>query len=187
MRFEWGGSYSRMSIRRGSLAQHNAEKRVAVEFLVEPFVEGEPGNHVMAAIDAFSSRQLDVDFGPFATIATGPVETIGDAVAAMVVDAMNAGATTINLQVATSSGTLGSQSLHDALDAMLRAAEREVGSDPASWSREDKQRVIRMLDERGAFLLRGAVHDVADAMGVSRITVYNYLNALSSETNGESE
>ena len=30
--------------------------------------------------------------------------------------------------------------------------------------------------ERGAFILRRAVEDVADAMGVSRITVYNYLN-----------
>ena len=36
----------------------------------------------------------------------------------------------------------------------------------------------RMLDQRGAFTLRRAVEDVADAMGVSRITVYNYLNAL---------
>jgi hypothetical protein len=37
---------------------------------------------------------------------------------------------------------------------------------------------IRLLDEQGAFILRRAVEDVADAMKVSRITVYNYLNAL---------
>ena len=52
---------------------------------------------------------------------------------------------------------------------------------PASWrslGREDKQRAVRLLDERGAFTLRRAVEDVADAMGVSRITVYNYLNAI---------
>jgi predicted transcriptional regulator YheO len=35
-----------------------------------------------------------------------------------------------------------------------------------------------LLDEQGAFTLRRAVEDVADAMGVSRITIYNYLNAL---------
>ncbi|MFM7963760.1 MAG: helix-turn-helix domain-containing protein, partial [Actinomycetota bacterium] len=45
-------------------------------------------------------------------------------------------------------------------------------------SRAEKQRAIRLLDERGAFILRRAVEDVADAMGVSRITVYNYLNSL---------
>jgi predicted transcriptional regulator YheO len=37
---------------------------------------------------------------------------------------------------------------------------------------------VKLLDQRGAFTLRRAVEDVADAMGVSRITVYNYLNAL---------
>jgi predicted transcriptional regulator YheO len=45
-------------------------------------------------------------------------------------------------------------------------------------SRNDKQKAIRLLDEQGAFILRRAVEDVADAMKVSRITVYNYLNAL---------
>lgn len=160
------------------MAQIKAGERVAVEFLVEPFVEGAPGKHVLAAIDAFSSRQLDVELGPFASVATGPLDAIGDAVSAMVVDAMEAGATTINVQVATDTGELSPPTLHDALETMMKAAEREVGSTPKEWTREDKQRVIRMLDERGAFLLRGAVHDVADAMGVSRITVYNYLNAI---------
>ena len=56
--------------------------------------------------------------------------------------------------------------------------ERELGAPLPTLSREDKQRAIRLLDERGAFILRRAVEDVADAMGVSRITVYNYLNAL---------
>ena len=56
--------------------------------------------------------------------------------------------------------------------------EREFGAPLPSLGREEKQRAIRLLDERGAFILRRAVEDVADAMGVSRITVYNYLNAL---------
>ncbi len=48
----------------------------------------------------------------------------------------------------------------------------------AELSREDKQRAVRMLDERGAFQLRRSMDDVADVLGVSRITVYNYLNAV---------
>jgi len=47
----------------------------------------------------------------------------------------------------------------------------------AALSREDKQRAVRLLDERGAFQLRRSVELVADALGVSRFTVYNYLNA----------
>jgi len=68
--------------------------------------------------------------------------------------------------------------LHGALDRLIEAVEREMGAPLQTMSREDKQRAIRLLDERGAFILRRAVEDIADAIGVSRITVYNYLNAL---------
>jgi hypothetical protein len=68
--------------------------------------------------------------------------------------------------------------LHGALDRLIEGVERELGRRLPLLGREDKQRAIRLLDERGAFTLRRAVEDVADAMGVSRITIYNYLNAL---------
>ncbi len=68
--------------------------------------------------------------------------------------------------------------LHGALDRLIDAVEAELGGRLPRLSREDKQRAVRLLDERGAFILRRAVEDVADAMGVSRITVYNYLNAI---------
>lgn len=68
--------------------------------------------------------------------------------------------------------------LHGALDRLIEGVERDLGARLAELSREDKQRAVRMLDERGAFILRRAVEDVADVMGVSRITVYNYLNAI---------
>ena len=68
--------------------------------------------------------------------------------------------------------------LHGALDRLIDAVEAELGGRLPELGREDKQRAVRLLDERGAFILRRAVEDVADAMGVSRITVYNYLNAI---------
>ena len=68
--------------------------------------------------------------------------------------------------------------LHGALDRLIDTVEAELGGPLPALSREDKQRAVRLLDERGAFILRRAVEDVADAMGVSRITIYNYLNAI---------
>ena len=68
--------------------------------------------------------------------------------------------------------------LHGALGRMIEQVEDELGARLPDLSREGKQRAVRLLDERGAFLLRRAVEDVADALGVSRITVYNYLNAI---------
>jgi predicted transcriptional regulator YheO len=52
-----------------------------------------------------------------------------------------------------------------------------TGSGGHAWARAEKQTAVRLLSERGAFLL-GGVEDVTEIMGVSRITIYNYLNAL---------
>lgn len=164
-----------------------ADADVAVEFLIEPFVEGVPGTHVDAALAAFTSRNLLVDLGPFSSVSSGSLDAIGEAIGAMVVEAMRKGATHINLSVARDTERLGGVSLHDALDGMMRAAQRDLGTDSSTWTRADKQRVVRMLDEQGAFLLRGAVDDIAVAMGVSRITIYNYLNAINSEVDESSK
>ena len=71
--------------------------------------------------------------------------------------------------------------LQGALNRLIEGVERELGAPLGALSREDKQRAVRLLEERGAFILRRAVEDVADALGVSRITVYNYLNAMRGE------
>jgi hypothetical protein len=74
-------------------------------------------------------------------------------------------------------GGLRLPGVHGTLDRMIAAVESQLGAPLAELSREDKQRAVRLLDERGAFQLRKAVEEVADALGVSRFTVYNYLNA----------
>jgi hypothetical protein len=35
-----------------------------LEFTIEPFVEGKPGPHVVAAVEAVSELGADVEFGP---------------------------------------------------------------------------------------------------------------------------
>jgi hypothetical protein len=71
--------------------------------------------------------------------------------------------------------------LQGALSRLIESVERELGASLGDLTREDKQRAVRLLDQRGAFTLRRAVDDVADALSVSRITVYNYLNAMRGE------
>ncbi len=68
--------------------------------------------------------------------------------------------------------------LHGALERMIEAVEREGGAELGAMGRAEKQAAVRCLDEQGAFLLRGAVDRIARAMGVSRVTLYSYLNAL---------
>jgi len=68
--------------------------------------------------------------------------------------------------------------LDGALNELLALAEAEIGRAFADMSRPEKQRVVRLLNDRGAFALRKAVEQVADALKVSRFTVYNYLDAV---------
>lgn len=75
-------------------------------------------------------------------------------------------------------GGLRIPDLQDALPRLIEQVERDLGAPLRDLTRVDKQTAVRLLDERGAFRLRKSIDEVADAMGVSRITVYNYLNAI---------
>lgn len=67
--------------------------------------------------------------------------------------------------------------LSNALDRLLAEMTRQFGGRPLDeLDRWEKQRVVALLEERGAFTVRHGVETVATALGVSRFTVYNYLN-----------
>ncbi|MFJ2862192.1 helix-turn-helix domain-containing protein [Kitasatospora sp. NPDC087314] len=67
--------------------------------------------------------------------------------------------------------------LSSALDRLLAEMARQFDGRPlAELDRWEKQRVVALLEERGAFTVRHGVETVASALGVSRFTVYNYLN-----------
>ncbi|MGA5805008.1 helix-turn-helix domain-containing protein [Streptomyces cellulosae] len=66
--------------------------------------------------------------------------------------------------------------LADSLDHILAALERRKGVPLAELDRKAKQEIVRSLEARGAFAVRHGVETVASALGVSRFTVYNYLN-----------
>jgi len=216
-----------------------------VEFTVEPFVEGRPGPHVMAAVAAAESAGAQIEFGPFGSLGRAPADRVEAVVADLTRAAFAAGASRVTIQVTTdearrllddplispdataqeflaeqrepdlehpvvqairptidavgaslvdpedlSSGDIPlvwegtpiagirRPALHGALQRLIESVEAELGGLLPHLSREDKQRAVRLLEERGAFTLRRAVEDVADAMNVSRITVYNYLNAI---------
>jgi hypothetical protein len=73
-------------------------------------------------------------------------------------------------------GAVQPPDLHGALDRLVLQVEKELGAPLAELSREDKQRAVRSLEQRGAFHLRKSVEEVAAILHVSRFTVYNYLD-----------
>ena len=70
-----------------------------VSFTVEPFVEGKPGVYVTAAIDAANRAGLSVEMDPFSNNGFGDVSQIASALERIVLDAFEAGATRLSIQV----------------------------------------------------------------------------------------
>lgn len=72
----------------------------------------------------------------------------------------------------------GRPHISSTLEDLIAAAERSIGRPVGDMSRSEKQDVVAFLSERGAFMIRKAVEDVAERLGVTRFTVYNYLERL---------
>jgi hypothetical protein len=62
------------------------------------------------------------------------------------------------------------------VQGLLADVSDELGGPLNELSRGDKQQAVLMLEARGAFEFRKSAEIVAEALGVTRFTVYNYLN-----------
>ena len=70
---------------------------VVVEFTIEPFVDGQPGRHVTAAVEAAESLGATVEFGPFGSTCTVATDRAGELAAAVIRAALANGATHVSL------------------------------------------------------------------------------------------
>ena len=78
---------------------------------------------------------------------------------------------------ASGDAPIGLPNLDRALEELIAAGEGWIGRPTSQMNRLEKQQLVKFLDERGAFSLRKSVEAVASMLGVSRFTVYNYLDA----------
>lgn len=192
------------------------DQRCRLEFLIEPFAEGNPGPHVLRSLEVLRRAGLEVVLGPFGNTVDGSEETLTSVLPMIVESAFEKGASRILLNLTKGdtrrSATLGAaaqttpsiggvagtasavdqpanrkepvidptrrEDLHGAVDRIVNAVETLMGGQLGDLPREKKQAAVRILDDQGVFLIRKSVETVAHAMGVSRITIYNYLNAI---------
>jgi predicted transcriptional regulator YheO len=76
----------------------------------------------------------------------------------------------------------------ETVEALFFNAVEAIGKHPATMNVDEKTQLTYLLDENGTFLLKGAVEQVAQMMGVTKFTVYNYLKKVrnnNSTTNSE--
>lgn len=64
-------------------------------------------------------------------------------------------------------------------DVVVQLIDRIVGdNDVASMDRKTRLSIISFMESKGVFLVKGAVDQVAERLGISRVTVYSYLDEL---------
>ena len=71
-----------------------------------------------------------------------------------------------------------SPDLGQTVETMIAECAYRVGKPISVMSKRDRVQVVKLLDERGVFQLRKSVPLVAERLGVTQKTVYNYLTQL---------
>jgi predicted transcriptional regulator YheO len=96
----------------------------------------------------------------------------------------------------TAVGRLGSEAatedeifagdIRDVVAGMVTKILNEMGKTPAAMSREEKMEVVKRLEERGAFLVKRSAEQVAEALDLSRYTIFSYLKEIRHGDHGRS-
>jgi len=73
-------------------------------------------------------------------------------------------------------------SLNETVDALMDRAVKSMGKLPVAMSKGERVQFVEALEDQGVFLIKGSVELVAQAMGVSRYTIYNYLKEAHAKT-----
>ncbi|MBU9737019.1 helix-turn-helix transcriptional regulator [Diplocloster agilis] len=69
------------------------------------------------------------------------------------------------------------QNVNDLLDDLIEQSVVLVGKPVAMMNKEDKVRAIQFLNEAGAFLITKSGDKVSNYFGISKYTLYSYLDA----------
>ncbi|SNX55166.1 PAS domain-containing protein [Thermoanaerobacterium sp. RBIITD] len=71
-----------------------------------------------------------------------------------------------------------SGNVNDVLENIVNTTIENYGKPVNFMSKEEKVNMVKMLDAKGTFLIRGAIDYVAKILCVSRYTIYNYLDEI---------
>ncbi len=69
-------------------------------------------------------------------------------------------------------------SFHETLESIFEEVVADLGKQPATMEKDERLELIRRLDKRDVFVFKGAVNQVAQLLGVTRYTVYNYIKEV---------
>lgn len=76
------------------------------------------------------------------------------------------------------------QSVDEVLENLIQNAISSIGKKTADMTREDKVAIVAYLEAKGAFLIRYSVERVAELLGMTKYTIYNYLDEIRKKQEG---
>ena len=68
--------------------------------------------------------------------------------------------------------------VNNLLEQLIEESHKLIGKPISAMTKEDKMRAIKYLDKSGALLVMKSSGRIADYYGISKYTLYNYLNDL---------
>ncbi|MBE6984395.1 MAG: transcriptional regulator [Ruminococcaceae bacterium] len=75
--------------------------------------------------------------------------------------------------------------VNELLDDLIEQSDRLVGKPVAMMSKEDKVRAIQFLNDRGALLITKSGDKIANHFGISKYTLYSYLDVKTGGKNND--
>jgi predicted transcriptional regulator YheO len=79
---------------------------------------------------------------------------------------------------APEAGEIFAGDIRDVVAGMVTQIVGEMGKRPAAMTREEKMEVVKRLEERGAFLVKRSAEQIAEALDLSRYTIFAYLKEI---------
>lgn len=77
--------------------------------------------------------------------------------------------------------------VHDLLEHLISEAQAAIGKEPGSMTKEDKIQFIGLLDKKGALLISKSGERICTYLGISKFTLYKYLDISRGAVKDESE
>ncbi len=74
--------------------------------------------------------------------------------------------------------------IREVLAGMIAAILNDMRKTPATMTRDEKMEVVARLEERGAFLVKRSAEQVAEALDLSRFTIFSYLKEIRRQGGG---
>jgi predicted transcriptional regulator YheO len=71
-------------------------------------------------------------------------------------------------------------SVWDVVTNLIRYAVEEYPVPINEMTKLDKLKIVSFLNEKGLFLIKGAIDELATSLNVSKVTIYGYLDELKS-------